>query len=392
MQYWATRVRSGDIGVRSTVMVVDDNEVSVTLMDEMLSPYCRVETAMGGLEALSRIRQGVKPDLILLDLCMPDLDGREVMAHLRREPAVAEVPVILVSACDEATLVEECMASGANDVMTKPMNRELLLGKVFHHVHTLGEQMTLRRHVSQLEAELVRMAERNAQLEMACLCIPSYLTAARDADTGAHMRRTQAYLALLIRRMRGHAGYASLLTDEAVRYMVLGAALHDVGKVGLPDRILLKAGRFDAEERALMEAHSHIGGDAIASAQAVLGHGGQFLQAAQDMARYHHERWDGRGYPSGLSGLAIPLSARIMAVVDVFDALVSKRVYKSSLDFDQARAVMEQERGGLFDPQILDLFLMDYPTYVQIVQRCPDPLARSLAEVFQFAEAPVADH
>jgi putative two-component system response regulator len=284
------------------------------------------------------------------------------------------------------------MASGANDVMTKPMTRELLLSKVFHHAQTFGDRMALRRRVWQLEAELVQMVERNARLEVACLCVPIYLTAARDADTGGHLRRTQAYLALLIRRMRGHPNYGHLLTDDMVRNMVFGAALHDVGKVGLPDHILLKAGRFDAEERALMERHSDIGGDAIASAQSLLGPGGAFLQAAQDMARYHHERWDGRGYPSGLSGQAIPLAARIMAVVDVFDALVSKRVYKSSLDFDQARAVMEQERGGLFDPQILELFLTDYPAYAQIAHDCPDHLERSLFEVFQLAEGPVADH
>ncbi len=369
-----------------TVMVVDDDDFSVRLMEAMLSPHCRVAPVRGGGEALRSIDAGVRPDLILLDLLMPDLDGCAVMRRLREIPSLARVPIILVSGCEDPALIGQGLALGAIDMLPKPMSRDLLLQKVRHHVLTGAEQVRLQSRIERLQGELLALAERNAKLELACMCLPIYLTMARDADTGHHMRRTQAYLTRLVDRMRGHEAFAARLHEDAVRHIVLGAALHDIGKVGLPDRILLKADRFTAEERALMEAHANIGGNAIASTQAVLGDVGDFLQAAQDMARHHHERWDGGGYPSHLSGAAIPLAARIMAVVDVFDALVSKRVYKSAMGVVAAREVMLAERGGLFDPQVLDLFLVDYLDYVQIALSCPDLAELGLPEAVQHVE------
>ncbi len=354
------------------ILVVDDDEVAVAMLEAMLPASYKVEAALGGREALNRLDAGLHPDLVLLDLVMPDVDGHRVLQYLRSTPAVQDVPVVLVTGCTDMDLASQCLTIGAADFLPKPLNRDLLLQKVAHHVHNKAAHAALAAVNASLLAELQQLREANAALEMACMVVPLCLTALRDPDTGGHMRRTQGYLLRLVDRLRAHADHAPLLTDGMVRQLQIGAALHDIGKVGLPDHVLLKAGRFTPEEREVMETHSSMGGDAIASAQRILGPTGDFLQVAQDMARFHHERWDGTGYPQGLAGKAIPLAARMMAVVDVFDALLSKRIYKSPMDIDAARDVMALERGGLFDPEILDVFLADYASYVEIATSCPE--------------------
>lgn len=200
----------------------------------------------------------------------------------------------------------------------------------------------------------------------------THLVQMRDWETGDHILRTQEYVRQLALDLRRHGRHAGLLTDAYIQRLTHSAPLHDIGKVGIPDHILLKPGRLDPEERLIIQTHTIIGAEAIeALAHDMLDAG--FLCIAKEIARSHHERWDGLGYPDRLQGDAIPLAARLMSVADVFDALISRRVYKPALDFDTARAIIEQGRGTQFDPDVVDAFVRCFDTFCAIARRITDP-------------------
>ena len=198
------------------------------------------------------------------------------------------------------------------------------------------------------------------------------LAETRDNETGNHILRTQEYVLMLARRVRGHSRFAAELDEYSIALIAKSAPLHDIGKVGIPDHILLKPGKLTQPEWAIMKTHAKLGADAIARALADIDQPVEFLAYAQQIARHHHERWDGSGYPDGLAGAAIPLAARLMTLADVFDALISRRVYKEPFPLHEVREMLSTERGRHFDPDLLDAFIEGFDEFADIARRYPD--------------------
>lgn len=344
---------------RKTVLVVDDTPENLTLMSGLLKNQYQVKVANGGQRALSIAAADPKPDLILLDVMMPEMDGYEVCRRLKAEPATADIPVVFLTARSDIKDEHQGLALGAVDYISKPISPPIVLARVRNHLELKRAADLLRDQNSFLEAEVrQRTADIRAFRDATIVALAS-LAETRDTDTGAHIRRTQDYVKLLAEHLRKHPRFEELLHPDAIELLYRSAPLHDIGKVGVPDSVLLKPGRLTPEEFAIMKTHTTLGHDALAKAEAVAGSGDekQFLRVAAEIALTHHERWDGKGYPNGLAGDAIPLAGRLMAIADVYDALISERVYKAAFSHEEAVAEIRKGHGAQFDPDITDAFL-----------------------------------
>jgi putative two-component system response regulator len=363
-----------------TVLVVDDQPENLAILGELLENYYRVKVANSGEKALRAAASEPRPDLILLDVMMPDMDGYQVLAHLRKNPHTRDIPVIFVTAKDGASDEEMGLELGAADYITKPVKPLVVLARVRTQLENQRAKDWLKDQNAFLEAEVMRRMHDNELIQNASLHALAILAETRDADTGNHIHRTQAYVEVLALALRQRADYASELTDEQVKLIVKAAPLHDIGKVGIPDHILLKPGRFTSEEFEIIKTHSRIGGDSIAIAMQRVrdadrsrfsGEGTSlaFLDVARQIALSHHERWDGEGYPEKLKGDQIPLAARIMALADVFDALTSRRVYKESFPVSTAIEIIQDEAARHFDPALVAVFLEVQDELAEIAHR-----------------------
>ncbi|MBI5522158.1 MAG: response regulator [Desulfarculus sp.] len=334
----------------SSVLVVDDDPVNIHLLLETLKERYKVIAATNGARALAMAQGGQPPDLILLDVNMPGMSGYEVCRRLKEGEGTRSIPVIFVTALDSRHGEAAGLALGAADYITKPFIPALVLARVHNHLE-------LKRHRDHLE-EMVRQrtAELQETRDVIILSLAS-LAETRDNETGNHIARTQHYVRLLAEALSSQPRHAEHLTPQTVDLLQKSAPLHDIGKVGVPDVILLKPGQLTHEEFEEMKKHAVYGHDAIQKAADRLGPN-SFLALAQEIAHTHHERWDGNGYPRGLAGEDIPLSGRMMALADVFDALVSRRVYKPPIPFPQAVEIIAQGRGTFFDPQVADAFAL----------------------------------
>ncbi|SMF95945.1 putative two-component system response regulator [Methylomagnum ishizawai] len=357
----------------ATLLVVDDGPENLTVMGDLLRPFYRVRVANSGQRALAVVATPPTPDLILLDIMMPGMDGYTVLAQLRDHPSFHDIPVIFVTALDTPEDEERGLALGAVDYITKPLRPAVVLARVRAHLELKRARDGLRDQADYLEAQVARCLSENQAIQEAGIQALARLVEIRDQETGAHLRRTQEYVRVLARRLLGHPRFAGILDERVIEVMAKSALLHDIGKVGIPDHILFKPGRLTPEEQAVMRTHSNLGGDAIAEVLGRVERSLEFLGLAQEIARHHHEQWDGGGYPDGLAGEAIPVSARLIALADVFDALTSERVYKAGLSFAEARAVIARERGRHFDPDIVDAFLEVFDEFQRIAQRHADP-------------------
>ena len=360
-----------------TVLVVDDVPENLLIAGELLREAgYQVRTAASGPAALRHAALSPQPDLILLDIMMPGMDGYEVLKRLQEQPATAAIPVIFLSArCDEAD-EEHGLAIGAADYLGKPIRPLVMLARVRAQIEARRARGLAAQHAAQLAHELLaRSAEGHLARRVGIRAL-AHLAELRDPETGNHILRTQGYVHELALALRSEPAHAAHLDDHAVELLVESAPLHDIGKVGIPDRILLKPGPLDADEWLVMRTHTTIGAQAIELAEQDTLHTADFLLTAKQIALSHHERWDGGGYPQGLAREAIPLAARIMAVADVFDALISPRVYKRAMRLEEARRVIVADSGTRFDPQVVRAF-----------ERCFDRLA---AIARQHAEQPAA--
>jgi putative two-component system response regulator len=286
--------------------------------------------------------------VILLDIMMPDMDGYEVCRQLKAVASTQHIPVIFLTAMADAEDEAQGLSLGAVDYITKPINPELVRARVRNHLE-------LKQYRDSLE-ELVKERTRELQLTQAVM-IESLATLAeyRDPETGGHIKRTQNYVKALAVHLKDHPRFRDLLDEEAIELLYLSAPLHDVGKVGVRDSILLKPGRLDDEEFELMKQHTLFGEEALRLTEQKLGRS-TFLRHAREVAGSHQEKWDGSGYPRGLKGDAIPLSGRLMALADVYDALISKRVYKPPMPHDEAVRIILDGKGRHFDPDVVDAF------------------------------------
>ena len=354
--------------VDSTILIVDDEPTNLSVLMQLLRPSYRVRAANSGEAALRAAASEPRPDLILLDVMMPGMDGYEVLARLRDDPTTASVPVLFVTAMAEADDEERGLTLGAADYVTKPIRPLVVQARVRTQLEAKRARDALSDRNALLEAEVrSRMAE-NDLIQTVSIRALAHLAEMRDTDTGLHIHRTQGIVRELAERLRHHPRFRAKLDPQSIELLVRSAPLHDIGKVAIPDAILLKPGKLTPEEWAIMQTHAARGADAIAQAEADVAEPVAFLSLAKEIARWHHERWDGGGYPDGLAGDDIPLPARLMAIADVFDALISPRVYKPAMSFEEARQVIEDGRGTHFDPAVATAFLDGFEEFVAIAE------------------------
>ena len=371
---------------KQTILIVDDTPQNLTILGELLQPHYRVRAANSGERALRAASLQPRPDLILLDVMMPEMDGYAVMQHLHSDVSTSNIPVIFVTAMHDAESEEHGLELGAVDYITKPINPAIVLARVRTHLELKHARDRLAVENEWLESEVARRMSENLLIQDLSVRALACLSEARDNETGLHIVRTQTYVELLARHLENHDRFRDALAGEHLGRIVKAAPLHDVGKVGVPDSILLKPGRLTPEEFEIMKSHAMIGADAInkAMAQAIAActdaeaaeravKAFDFLEVAKEIAAGHHEKWDGSGYPVGLAGDAIPVSARLMALADVFDALMTRRVYKPAFDIDETTRIINEGRGKHFDPDVVDAFQACREQFADIALRFADP-------------------
>ena len=359
----------------AVVLIVDDTPENLAVLGEFLQPNYRVLVANSGRRALAIATVNPQPDLILLDVMMPEIDGYQVLAELRQNPRTAQIPVIFVTAMDALEDEQRGLDLGAIDYITKPLRPPIVLARVRVHLELKAARDRLRDQNSFLEAEVARRMAENQLVQDVSIHALARLAETRDSETGNHIHRTREYVRALAVRLQGHPRFAAFLSDRTIRLLVKSAPLHDIGKVAIPDHILLKPGKLTAEEWELMKTHAQRGSEAIEQAERDAEQPVEFLALAKEIAHYHHEKWDGSGYPEGLAGDAIPIPARLMALADVFDALISRRVYKPPLPFAEARTLILAERGRHFDPDVVDAFAAVFDQFAVIARRYSDSAA-----------------
>ena len=357
-----------------TLLVVDDTPENLAVLGELLQPEYVVRAATNGIRALQIAATNPQPELILLDVMMPDMDGYEVLARLKADPRTAAIPVIFITAMDRMEDEEHGLNSGAVDYITKPLRPAIVLARVRTQLDLKHARDRLSDQNAWLESQVALRMRENQMIQNVSMRALASLAETRDNETGNHIRRTQGYVSVLAAALANHPRFPTLLRPEVVDLIIKAAPLHDIGKVGIPDAILLKPGKLTLPEWAVMKSHCRLGSDAIMTAlQGEENHGPlAFLHVAMDIAHSHHEKWDGSGYPEQLSGDMIPISARLMAVADVFDALISRRVYKPPLPLDESIEIIRSGRGSHFDPDIVDAFLVRIDEFTRIAQRYAD--------------------
>ncbi|MFZ6047025.1 two-component system response regulator [Pseudomonas sp. CR3202] len=375
----------------ATVLVVDDTPDNLMLMADLLKDRYRVKAANSGEKALRLLQADPLPDLILLDIMMPGLSGHQVAEQLKLAPRTRDIPIIFLTAM--ASMEDEILGLelGAVDYITKPISPPVVLARVETQLKIKEAADFLRDQNDYLEQEVQRRTREVMAIQDVTIQAMASLAETRDNETGNHIRRTQNYVKLLAELLRDHPRFRHVLNDETIGLLFKSAPLHDIGKIGIPDYILLKPGRLTPDEFEIMKTHTTLGRDAIQHAEDQLGISVDFLRLAKEIAYSHQEKWDGSGYPEGRAADDIPISARLMAVADVYDALISRRVYKPGMPHEQAVEIIRQGRGSHFDPDICDAFLTYHEQFRAIAERFADSdqdMAKQLAALERIAEEP----
>ena len=358
----------------ATILIVDDAAENLHVLSALLRSQYRVLAATSGERALVVAASEPKPDLILLDVVMSGMDGYSVLEKLRESRETRDIPVIFLTALDDAGDEEKGLLLGAADYIAKPISRAVVLARVRAQLDAKQARDWLKNQNAVLEAEVARRMTENNLTQQVSIRALAHLAEARDPETGNHILRTQGYVQRMAIGLKQHPLFAAKLTDDYISLLARSAPLHDIGKVGIPDYILLKPGKLTDDEWTIMKTHAKLGSDAIEAAERDIQMPLAFLSAAKEIAHWHHERWDGSGYPDGLTGDAIPIAARLMAVADVFDALISQRVYKAAFSYDDAKNIIAEGSGKHFDPDVADAFLAGFDDFVAIAERYREPV------------------
>jgi len=356
---------------RLTILAVDDTPANIDVVKGVLSDRYFVQAAINGQMALKIIEKN-KPDLILLDIMMPDMDGYEVCQKLKADEATRDIPIIFLTAKAEVEDETRGLELGAVDYITKPISPPILIERVKTHLELKSARDFLKRQNEILEEKVIERTRQMEELQDVSMVAMGSLAEARDPETGNHIRRTQRYLKLLAQKLKDHPRFSHFLTPENITSLYKSAPLHDIGKVGVADHILLKPGKLTDEEFDEMKKHTTYGRDAIAAAELRISVADNFLVFAKEIAYAHQEKWNGSGYPEGLAGDDIPISARLMAVADVYDALISRRVYKPPFPHEKAVAIILEGKGQHFDPDMVDAFMEIADEYYAISQEFAD--------------------
>ena len=361
-----------DFTEKPTVLVVDDTPDNLSLMSGLLKERYKVKVANNGERGLKIAAVDDPPDLILLDIMMPGIDGYEVCRLLKADPKTKDIPVIFLTAKSQVEDEQMGLELGAVDYITKPISPPIVLARVKTQLTLKAAADFLKDKNAYLESEVQRRTKEVSTIQDVTMMAMASLAETRDNETGNHIRRTQNYVQALAMRLHELGRFPEYLSRDSIQILYKSAPLHDIGKVGIPDNILLKPGKLTAEEFDVMKTHTTLGRDAIVVAEGLLDTPNSFLQCAREMAYSHQEKWDGSGYPEGRKGEAIPISARLMAIADVYDALISRRVYKEPMPHEKAVEIIRQSRGTHFDPEVVDAFLSIDNVFFSIAKRYAD--------------------
>lgn len=334
---------------RHLVLIVDDTETNIDILVNALEDDYELSVALDGETALESAREN-SPDIILLDVMMPGMDGYEVCKWLKNSPETFNIPVIFITALSDEADEAKGLELGAVDYITKPFNPDLVRARLRNHLE-------LKSYRDSLEEQVAAQVQELSQARAATIASMATLAEFRDPETGAHIYRTQLYVKLLAEKLAKKS--PGIFKPSVIELLYQSAPLHDIGKVGVPDAILLKPSGLTREEFEEMKKHTLYGSRAIKKTETILG-SNSFLYLAREIAEFHHERWDGSGYPHGLKGKEIPLCARLMSMADVYDALISKRPYKPPFTHEEAVKIITEGDGRTkpehFDPDVMKIF------------------------------------
>jgi putative two-component system response regulator len=340
---------------KKRVLIVDDVRSNILTLNEFLKENYVVMMATSGKKALELCFSQYKPHIILLDVIMADMDGYEVCRQLKNNPETSDIPIIFITSMNEVADEQYGLELGASDYIRKPVNPGICRIRIEHQLKLQQARALLNNDKNHLEQlVLARSEELNQTQDITIQCIAS-LAETRDNETGNHILRTRSYVRILAKELSKNPLYSDFLSNEQIELFAKSAPLHDVGKIGIPDSILLKPGKLTNDEFTTMKLHTVYGGEALLGAEKKMGFN-TFFKHAREIAYFHHEKWNGSGYPHGLIRHDIPLSARIMAIADVYDALISTRCYKKAFSHLQAVEMINEVSGTQFDPLLVECF------------------------------------
>lgn len=352
----------------ATILVVDDTKENIHILYSLLEEY-DIAIAKNGAKAIEIAKTG-QIDLILLDVVMPEMDGYEVCKILKKDDKTKNIPVMFLTAKEDVSDEIRGLELGAVDYISKPFNPLLVKQRVKNQLLLKEASNILHSQKQYLKNEVEKRTKEIEDIQNITINAMTTLAETRDTDTGNHIIRTTKYTEALCKELAKKEQFKEHMTPENIKKISQSAALHDIGKIGIPDSILLKPCKLSDEEFETMKTHSQIGYEALFNAeQNIQNPESSFLHYAKDIARSHHEKYNGKGYPQGLSGEEIPLVARIMALADVYDALVSKRVYKNAISHEKALSIIKSESGEHFDPNIVEAFLNIEKEFIEITSR-----------------------
>ncbi len=363
----------------SEILLIDDESINLQALKNALSNHFGIKACKSGRAAFAMLQSGCIPDLILLDISMPEMDGYETLELLYSIPEFKQIPIIFVTASDNYMDEEKGFQLGAVDYITKPIRPSVVLERVKLHLELKSVRDLLNEKNKWLEEEVNRRVNENQLIQEAALDVISQLVETRDYDTGNHIYRTRLYVELLARTLSKTEKYKDSLSEYKIQQIAKASIFHDIGKIGIPDTVLMKPAKLTDEEYELMKTHCMIGvraiqkalkkylntfnGDTLEEKPSLI----RFFDEAIEIIKYHHEKWDGTGYPTGLAGEDIPISARMMMLADIFDALTSHRVYKEPWSFDEAVEWIESNAGIFFDPDLVAVFFSEKDNFYEIL-------------------------
>ena len=334
---------------KDKILIVDDIEINRLILREILEADYQVLEAANGEEAFKILYEdNAAPTMVLLDIMMPGIDGFQVLDRIKSEDATKSIPVLFITAADSDETESRGLKAGAADYITKPFNHDIVKARVDNNVNLARYQHGLELLVEIKAAEVTKTYEQTLEV---LATIIEY----RSLESGAHIKRTTLLTEALVTRLLLYDRFRPVLMAENLHSLIKASALHDIGKIGISDSILLKPGKLTDDEFEVIKTHTSVGNDIIDSISATLPDSNMYLKYAKDICHFHHERWDGRGYPSGLTGEDIPIASRIVSVVDVYDALVSQRCYKEAFSHETSLEIITEGRGTQFDPDIIDI-------------------------------------
>jgi len=346
---------------RDMVLIVDDMDMNRLILESILSDDYDILQAENGLVAIDLLYNAVDlPAIVLLDIMMPEMDGFEVLDLIKSNTRTASIPVVFITAADIESTETRGLRGGAVDYVSKPFNPEVVKARVDNHIELKRYRDNLEETVENKVFQLIKSKEN--MLETLATVIEY-----RNLESGHHVRRTRILSKCLVNRLLDIPYYARQLNQLHPESVLKAVPIHDIGKIGVPDNVLLKPGRLTPEEFDIIKTHTTIGSDIIDTLLSK-DEGDEYLLHCRDICRHHHERFDGKGYPDSLAGEEIPLSARILSIVDVYDALVNSRIYKPAMPHEEAVRIIMSGSDTQFDPGILNAFYEVNEAFLKLSQ------------------------